>query len=432
MNIAVIGTGYVGLVTGACFAEMGHHVTCVDNQEDKIDSLRRGKVPIYEPGLEDMVRRNARAERLAFTCDIDQGVRGALVVFITVGTPPDQNGRADLRYIREVAQAIARTMNGYKLIVTKSTVPVGTGALVRRIIDEHQSTRRSFDVASNPEFLREGSAIEDFMGSNRVVVGAESDQAIAILEDLYRPLTRRNIPILVTDVQSAEMIKYASNAFLALKISYINEVANLCERVGADVRVVARGMGLDERIGPKFLQPGPGFGGSCFPKDTKAFAEIALAYEYDFKVLKAVLDVNHRQSALMVEKIDAAVGGLAGKTIGVLGLTFKPNTDDTRESPALTIVQELIQRGATVRGYDPAGLEAARQAVPALTPAADPYEAAHEADALVLATEWAEFGNLDLERLRSVLRAPVFIDVRNVYEREKLAAAGFRYTGVGY
>jgi UDPglucose 6-dehydrogenase len=431
MNIAVIGVGYVGLVTGACLSEMGLHVTCVDNQEEKIKALCEGKVPIYEPGLEEIIRRNSKAERLVFTSDIEEGVKRALVIFITVGTPADQNGGSDLTYIREVAEGVARTMDGYKLIVTKSTVPVGTGSLIREIVEKNQNNSRSFDVASNPEFLREGSAVEDFLNPNRLVIGAESEQAIAILKDLYSPLLHRNVPLIITDVKTAEMVKYASNAFLALKISYINEVANLCERVGVDVRVVAKGMGFDDRIGEKFLRPGPGFGGSCFPKDTRAFAEMARVHNYDFKILKAVIEVNERQAGLMVEKIARAVGGLEGKVIAVLGLTFKPNTDDIRESPAVAIARQLIEAGAAVRAFDPAGLPQAQQAIPDLISTSDPYEAVQGADALVLATEWPEFSNLDFERVRALLRRPVIVDLRNMYSPEKLQTFGLSYTGVG-
>jgi len=433
MNICVVGTGYVGLVTGACFAELGNHVTCVDKLEDKIAALRRGEIPIYEPGLEAVVERNTRAGRLHFSTDLSATVRDSLVVFIAVGTPQGNDGRADLTYVREVARAVAENLDSYKVVVTKSTVPAGTGKMVREIIEQHRREPVSFSVASNPEFLREGSAIEDFMRPNRVVLGTEDEQATAILRDLYRPLYLIETPVLVTDVVTAEMIKYASNAFLATKISFINEMADLCERYGADVHAVAKGMGLDRRIGPKFLHPGPGFGGSCFPKDTRALIEIAKDRGLGLRIVGAVVEVNEARIPAMVDKIRSALEDrLEGRTIALLGLTFKPNTDDLRESPAMRILEALLEAGARVRAYDPAGMGAARQVERAgVVYCEDEYEAARGAEALVLATEWNQFRGIDLGRLKSELNGAVLIDLRNVYERKIVEQQGFHYVGVG-
>jgi len=433
MNICVVGTGYVGLVTGACFAELGNHVTCVDKLEDKIAALRRGEIPIYEPGLEAVVERNTRAGRLRFSTDLSATVRDSLVVFIAVGTPQGNDGRADLTYVREVARAVAENLDSYKVVVTKSTVPAGTGKMVREIIEQHRREPVSFSVASNPEFLREGSAIEDFMRPNRVVLGTEDEQATAILRDLYRPLYLIETPVLVTDVVTAEMIKYASNAFLATKISFINEMADLCERYGADVHAVAKGMGLDRRIGPKFLHPGPGFGGSCFPKDTRALIEIAKDRGLGLRIVGAVVEVNEARIPAMVDKIRSALEDrLEGRTIALLGLTFKPNTDDLRESPAMRILEALLEAGARVRAYDPAGMGAARQVERAgVVYCEDEYEAARGAEALVLATEWNQFRGIDLGRLKSELNGAVLIDLRNVYERKIVEQQGFHYVGVG-
>src|SRR5437867_6949707 len=380
MNVAVVGTGYVGLVTGACFAEFGVSVVGVDKDAAKIDLLRQGKVPFYEPGLEEMVGRNMREGRLTFSTDIKTAIEKSLVIFIAVGTPPGDGGAADLSFVREVALSIAGHMNGYKVVVTKSTVPMGTGAMIRELIEKNQQQKVPFSVAGNPEFLREGAAIEDFMRPNRIVIGAEDPQAIAILRDLYNPLYLIETPFVVTNVVSAEMIKYASNAFLATKISFINEVANLCEAVGADVHEVARGMGLDNRIGRKFLHPGPGFGGSCFPKDTRAILKMAVEVGVPARVIQAVIEVNESQIGRMVEKIARAAGGLSGKTLACLGLSFKPNTSDTRDSPAIRIIGELLQRGARIRAYDPAAMEEARQALPDIAYTDDAYEAALECE----------------------------------------------------
>ena len=432
MNICVVGVGYVGLVTGACFSEFGLRVTCVDNDDAKINMLNQGKVPIYEPGLAEMVQKNTKEERLSFTTDIEEAVRHALVVFIAVGTPPDEKGRADLRYVEEVAKSIGQTMNRYLVVVTKSTVPVGTGQLVRRIIEENQEEPCAFDVASNPEFLREGSAIEDFMRPNRVVIGAESEQAIAILQDLYSPLFLIETPFVITNVATAEMIKYASNAFLATKISFINEMANICEKVGADVHKVAKGMGLDNRIGSKFLHPGPGFGGSCFPKDTRAISQIAKQHGCEFNIVDAVIRVNDQRPMGMIEKVVTALGGnVEGKTIGILGLTFKPNTDDMRESPAIPIILGLQEKGAKFQAFDPAGIEHAKEFLDGIDYKKDLYAVAYGSDALVLATEWNQFRNIDWQRVKELMNQTVVVDLRNMYNPERMRSLGFQYTSVG-
>ena len=431
MNICVVGTGYVGLVTGACFSEFGLRVMCVDKDEVKIQALKNGVIPIYELGLEELVKKNLREGRLGFTTDLGSAVENSLVIFIAVGTPSRQDGSADLSYVEAVAHDIARHMNGYKVIVTKSTVPVGTGERLREIIGGVRREKVDFDVVSNPEFLREGSAIEDFMRPNRVVIGAESSQAVAIMKDLYRPLYLIETPFIITNVPTAEMIKYASNGFLATKVSFINEIANLCELMGADVHQVARGMGLDGRIGSKFLHPGPGFGGSCFPKDAHAISNLARKKGYDFEIINAVLRVNGRQRKLMVEKITKMIGELQGKTIGILGLTFKPNTNDIRDSPAIEIIKDLLQSGARVRAYDPAAMEEAQKVLSEVIFCQDAYDTVKECDALVLATEWNQFRNLDLERIKETLKQPIFIDLRNVYEPARMAELKFRYVGVG-
>ncbi len=433
MNICVVGTGYVGLVTGACLAEFGHTVTCVDKDHSKIELLNAGGIPIFEPGLDDLVRRNTQAGRLFFTVELDHAIRESLVVFIAVGTPEGSDGRADLSFVHAVARTVAEHLNSYKVVVTKSTVPAGTGKVIRELIEQHRVEDHPFSVASNPEFLREGSAIEDFMRPNRVVLGAEDEMAAAILKDLYRPLYLIETPIVSTDVVTAELIKYASNAFLATKISYINEMADLCEALGADVHVVARGMGLDRRIGPKFLHPGPGYGGSCFPKDTRAVVELAADHDVDLKIVRSVIEVNDARLLKMLDKIRGALGGeLKGKTVALLGLTFKPNTDDLRESPSMAILEGLLEAGAEVRAYDPAVIKKLSERPWAgVTCCQDEYEAAQGADGLVLATEWNQFRGLDLERLKEALNRPVLVDLRNVYEPEALRSQGFQYTGVG-
>ena len=433
MHIAVVGSGYVGLVTGACLADFGMDVTCVDKDERKIAMLQRGEVPIYEPGLDALIAKNAKAGRLRFTTDVAEAVQRALVVFIAVGTPPREDGSADLSYVTQVAETIADHLNGYKVVVTKSTVPIGTGQIIERIIRERSGGKFPFSVVSNPEFLREGSAIEDFMRPDRVVIGARDPQAIAIMKDIYAPLYLIETPFVITNVESAELIKYASNAFLATKVTFINEVAVLCERLGADVHHVAKGMGLDRRIGPKFLHPGPGFGGSCFPKDTRALVDIAQQAGYRFAIVEAVVEANERIKARMVEKIRKACGGsVAGQVIGILGLAFKPETDDMRESPAIPIVSELVKDGAKIRAFDPAAMENAKELLPAeVVYCQDAYDAATGADCLVIITEWNQFRSLDLERLAACMAKPLVVDLRNVYEPEKMREAGFAYECVG-
>lgn len=434
MHICVVGVGYVGLVTGTCFAEFGNDVVCVDNDPNKIDMLRKGEMPIYEPGLKEMVAKNVREGRLSFTQDLEEGLKKALVVFIAVGTPEGEDGQADLKYVWEVGRSIAETMDDYKVVVTKSTVPVGTGRKLAKVIRENQKRPIEFDVVSNPEFLREGSAIEDFMRPNRVVIGAETERAKAIMRDLYRPLYLIETPFVITDIATSEMVKYASNAFLATKISFINEMANICERVGADVNVVAKGMGLDQRIGPKFLHAGPGFGGSCFPKDTIAIAKLARNNDYTFRIVEAVMEVNRDQRKVMVKKIQDALGGrLDGKVIACLGLTFKPNTDDMREAPSIDILSALMAQGATVRAYDPAGMEEAAKIdkLKDLVHCEDAYHAMEEADCLVIMTEWNQFRNLDWARVKESMRGKVVVDLRNVYPPKMVRDEGFEYHSVG-
>ena len=437
MNVAVIGTGYVGIVTGACFSEFGVQVTCVDKLPEKIDALRRGEIPIYEPGLEDIVARNTRSGRLSFTLDLVDAVSHALVIFVAVGTPAAADGGTDLSFIEPVAREIGRCLSSYKVIVTKSTVPVGTSDRVRGWIQEELDQRGSklrFSVASNPEFLREGAAIGDFMRPDRVVIGTDpgDDQARAILKDLYRPLYLNETPFVETNIHTAELSKYAANAFLATKISFINELSVLCEEVGGDVQAIARVMGLDNRIGKKFLHAGPGYGGSCFPKDTASAAQFARHLGHEFSIVEATIRVNQRQRLRMVDKIVSALeGDVAGKTIGVLGLAFKPETDDLREAPSLDIVRELLGRGAKVRAYDPTSMAQASRLVPEIVLCKDAYEAVEGADAMVIVTEWNEFRMLDLPRARDLMAEPRMLDLRNIYKRDQVVAAGFQYWGVG-
>ncbi len=435
MNVAVIGTGYVGLVTGSCFAEFGINVTCVDKDEDKIKRLNEGEIPIYEPGLEEVVRRNRNAGRLHFTTDVRSAVQSSLVIFIAVPTPPQPDGSTDLSYVDQVAKTIGEHLNGYKVVVTKSTVPVKTTHRVKRIIDEAiaASGRERFrcSVASNPEFLREGSAVEDFMRPDRVVVGAEDPEAIAILRDLYKPLNLIEVPLIITSIPTAELIKYASNAFLATKISFINEIANLSEEVGADVHQVAKAMGLDGRIGRKFLHAGPGYGGSCFPKDTLSLVQFSREFGVEQRIVSAVVAVNEDQRNRMVLKIERLVGELEGKQIGVLGLSYKPNTDDVRDSPAIDIVQKLQDRGAKIKCFDPEAMDNAKRLLKDVQFCENAYDVAEGSDGLVLATEWNEFRKLDLDRVRELLAEPVIVDLRNVYEPAEMERQGFRYTGVG-
>ena len=431
MQISVIGTGYVGLVTGACFAEFGVNVLCMDNDAKRIARLEKGDVPFYEPGLTELVAKGIGQGRLSFTAELIRAVDHGEVIFIAVGTPPRKDGSADLSFVEEVGRGIASKMASYKVIATKSTVPVGTGALLQEVITSNQSKKITFDVVSNPEFLREGSAIEDFMRPNRVVIGSDSERAVAVMKDLYRPLYLIETPFVVTDVPTAEMIKYASNAFLATKISFINDIAMLCERMGADVQAVAKGMGLDQRIGSKFLHAGPGFGGSCFPKDLAALVQMGENAGYPMQIAGAAAVVNTQQRARMITKIAGALGGLKGATIGMLGLSFKPNTDDLREAPALAIAEGLMKQGANVRAYDPAALEEATRMLAGIMPCQNTEEAARGADALVLVTEWNEFRNLDFTKLKSLMRRPILIDRRNVYESNRVTQFGFRYVSVG-
>jgi UDPglucose 6-dehydrogenase len=429
MNICVVGTGYVGLVTGAVFADLGNEVVCVDNQPDKVAELRAGHMPIYEPGLEEMVARNVADGRLTFTTDLDEAVKRSVIVFITVGTPPASDGQTDLRAVGEVARGIARAMERYTVVVNKSTVPVGTGDFVRDIIARHQKTPVPFDVVSNPEFLREGSAIEDTLRPDRIVIGAPTQQVAMTLLELYAPLER---PMIITDVPSAEMIKYASNAFLSTKISFINAIANICELAGADVTQVMKGMGLDARIGSAFLSAGLGYGGSCFPKDTESLVHTAAALGYDFGLLRAVVDINRDRAAHFVEMMEKPLNPIDGRAIAVLGLAFKPNTDDMREAKSLEIVSGLLQRGAIVRAYDPVAVGNARKILPPSVVYCDsPYDAATGADAVALVTEWNEFKFLNLERLRSVMRRPLIFDGRNMWEPDRMRRLGFEYHSVG-
>lgn len=433
MNVVMIGAGYVGLVSGACFAEFGARVTCIDKQEARIERLLEGEMPIYEPGLDELVARNVEAGRLAFGTDIAGSVRAADLVFIAVGTPTRRgDGHADLKYVYAAAEEIAASLSGYTVVVDKSTVPVGTAREVARIIRK-TNPEADFDVASNPEFLREGSAIGDFLRPDRVVIGVESERAATLLRELYRPLNLIEAPILVTDLESAELIKYASNAFLATKISFINEMSQLCEKTGADVNAVARGMGMDKRIGSKFLHAGPGYGGSCFPKDTLALCRIAQEHGVSSRIVESVIEVNASQKARMVAKIRDALGGSeADKRIAILGLTFKPETDDMRDAPSLAILPALIDRGAEVHAHDPQGMNEARELLPEAITYADSIEAAtRDADAVVLMTEWNAYRGLDLTALAARMRGNVFVDLRNVYERHLMERAGLRYSSVG-
>ena len=431
MHIAVIGTGYVGLVTGACFAEFGVDVTCVDVDQEKIERLNAGVMPIYEPGLEQLVSKNTQAGRLRFTTDVQQAVEQALVIFLAVGTPPKSDGSPDLSFVEAAALSIADYMNGYKVIVTKSTVPIGTGEHIRKLITERKKTRANFGVVSNPEFLREGAAINDFMRPDRVVIGSRDEEAIAIMKDLYRPLYLIEAPFVITSLEAAELTKYAANAFLATKVSFINEIANLCDKIGCDVHDVARGIGMDKRIGSKFLHPGPGFGGSCFPKDTRALASVARHFDSASLIVDAVIEVNQRQGEHMLSKIRKLVGPLKGKTLAVLGLAFKPETDDMREAPAVGIIRYLLDDGAAVRAYDPVAKSEAMKILPDVVYADDEYTAVKGADALVFVTEWNQFRALDMTRIRDLMKTPKIADLRNIYEPEDMRELGFEYVGVG-
>ncbi|WP_417319174.1 UDP-glucose dehydrogenase family protein [Emcibacter sp.] len=432
MRVTVVGTGYVGLVSGTCFSEFGHEIICVDKDAEKIERLKAGEIPIYEPGLDQLVEKNVREKRLHFTTDLAEAVPGSDAVFIAVGTPSRRgDGHADLSYVYAAAEEIARLLEGYTVVVTKSTVPVGTGREIETLISNIRPDA-DFDVASNPEFLREGAAIEDFMRPNRIVIGTDSDRAREIMRDLYRPLYLNETPIVNTARETSELIKYASNAFLATKISFINEVADLCEVLGADVQDVARGMGLDKRIGPKFLHAGPGYGGSCFPKDTLALLRTGEINQVPLKIVEAVVDVNRDRKLKMADRVIEACGGsVDGKKIAILGLAFKPNTDDMRESPALDIIPVLQRSGAEVHAYDPAAMEESRNYLTDVRYASGPYDAMKEADAVVIVTEWNEFRALDLKRVKTLLKTPLLIDLRNIYAKANPAEEGFTYHGVG-
>ncbi len=432
MRICVVGSGYVGLVTGACLADFGMNVVGVDKDAAKVEALQRCEIPIYEPGLATVVRTNMDEGRLHFTTELGPAIEEADAIFIAVGTPSRPDGSADLSFVEQVATSIGEHLNGFKIVITKSTVPIGTGQRIDKIIREVQTGEHEFAVVSNPEFLREGSAIGDFRNPDRVVIGSVDQRAIDMMLDIYSPLRVADVPFVITNVESAELIKYASNGFLATKISFINEVAHLCERLGADVETVARGMGLDSRIGPQFLHPGPGFGGSCFPKDSRAVVQIALEHGMHFQIMESVMAVNQATKERMVDKISQAFNGeITGKTIAVLGLSFKPDTDDIRESPAIEIVKGLLEAGASVRAFDPAAMEAFREDWPQVEYCEHSYDAADGADGIVIATEWNQFKALELRRLKQLLKRPLIVDLRNIYEPAKIRAAGFDYFSVG-
>ena len=441
MKICIIGTGYVGLVTGTCLSDFGLDVICVDKDYKKIECLNSGKVPIYEPNLEVLIKKNVSAGRLTFTTDLEKAVKQSKVIFIAVGTPSNNDGSANLKQIEKVAQQIAASINEYKVIVNKSTVPIGTAAKIKKIINSSSPSplrgeggvrvKYPFDVVSNPEFLREGSAVYDFTHPDKIVIGTTSDEALKIMQEIYRPLYLIDTPFVITNPETAELIKYACNAFLATKITFINEIANLCDKVGADVHQIAKAMGLDGRISPKFLHPGPGYGGSCFPKDTEALCSIATSYGYEFKTLQAVVFANKRQRELMVEKIKHHLGDLKGKTIAILGLAFKQNTDDVRKSPAVDIINLLLKEGAHIRCFDPLAMDNTKKILSNLNYCQDEYETAQGSDALVIATEWNQFRNLDLSKIKKLLKSPILLDLRNLYEPATLKSLGFIYEGVG-
>jgi len=442
MNISIIGTGHVGLVTGACFAEIGNQVICVDNDKEKIATLKKGKIPIYEPHLEELVKKNVDEERLFFSTLIEEGVSKSSVIFIAVGTPPKENGEADLSSVEKVCSQIARNMKDYKLVVEKSTVPVQTGQWIKRLFNLHDS-HQDFDIASNPEFLREGSAIHDFLNPDRIVIGVENERAANILKELYSPIIKRSfdsslksslvnhIPLLITDLQSAELIKHASNSFLAAKISFINAVADICERVGADVEKVAQGMGYDPRIGPAFLKAGVGFGGFCFPKDLQAFIQIAGKFNYDFCLLKEVEKINKDRPRRLVEKIKEALWVLKDKTIGILGLAFKPDTDDMRFAPSIEVINLLQKEKAKLKVYDPVAMDKAKMILEDVEYGKNPYQVADASNALVIVTEWNEFRDLDLAKIKGLLANPIIVDGRNIFDPVKMRKLGFIYKAMG-
>jgi UDPglucose 6-dehydrogenase len=432
MRISIIGSGYVGLVSGACFADFGHHVTCIDTDQGKIDRLNKGEIPIFEPGLDEIVARNAAQGNLTFTTQLEEAVRSSAAVFIAVGTPSRRgDGHADLSYVYQAARDVAAHLDGFTVIVTKSTVPVGTGDEVERIIREARPDA-DFAVVSNPEFLREGAAIADFKRPDRIVIGSHDERANEVMRALYRPLYLNQAPLVFTERRTSELIKYAGNAFLAMKITFINEIADLCEKVGANVQDVARGIGLDNRIGSKFLHAGPGYGGSCFPKDTQALVKTAQDYESPIRIIETVVQVNDQRKRAMARKVVAACGGdVRGKRIAILGLTFKPNTDDMREAPSLSIIQALQDMGADVHAFDPVGMEAARPLLPGVTFTKDAYTCADKADALVIVTEWDTFRALEFSRIRQVMAQPVLVDLRNIYTPAEMREAGFTYVSIG-
>ncbi len=437
-KITVIGSGYVGLVVGACLAEMGNTVICADNNKNKIDQLNLGNIPIYEIGLEDSIKRNCQKETLTFTTDTNEAVKKSKIIFIAVGTPPMEDGSADIKHVLHVSQEIGRYMNGYKLIVIKSTVPVGTGQRVKETIRQMLNERgvnNTFDVVSNPEFLREGSAVYDFMNPDRIVLGVESSKARDLMLDIYDEPCKKGTPVLFTNLRTAELIKYASNAFLAMKITYINEMAQVCEKVGADVHQLAKGMGMDKRIGADFLRPGPGYGGSCFPKDTRAIVKIGMDHGVTLSLIKQTIDANERQKLWMVDKITGVMGDIKGKTIGILGITYKAETDDMREAPALTILEQLAKGGARLKIYDLQGEKEGKWRLESIKESIEfcksEYDAANEADALVILTDWIQFRTMDLGRIHKIMKAPIFFDFRNMFERNCIEKRGFHYEGVG-
>ena len=431
-KITVIGTGYVGLVSGAGISDFGHHVTCADIIESKIKLLKNGEIPIYEPGLHELVDRNVNAGRLSFTTQVDEAIQQADVIFIAVGTPQSDNGEANISAVESVAKSIGKNLNSYKVICTKSTVPIGTGNIICELIRENMVDGGEFDYVSNPEFLREGSAVKDFLWPDRVVIGASSTKAFNIMQDVYRPLYVNEKPILHTNIATAEMIKYAANAFLALKISYINEVANLCEAVGADVHLVAKGMGQDGRISPKFLHPGPGFGGSCFPKDTQAFATLSRKKGVPMNTIDAAITTNNIQKTRMVEKLNNLIGGdFSGKTIAILGLAFKPNTDDVRESSSIEMIQSILEEGGKVKAYDPIANKSMQNIFPDLNYVHSWEETCDGVDAMVIMTEWNEFRGMDLKKLKKLMKTPLVLDTRNILSMDKLSEFGFQFDNVG-
>ena len=431
MNICIVGSGYVGLVAGTCLADFGMNVTCVDSDKNKIEALKKGEVPIYELGLSDMIQRNLKLERLHFTTDLKDAVKRSLVIFLAVGTPQDKSGKADLRQIFDVCEKIADHITEYKVLICKSTVPVGTSAAIEKLIKKKQKNNIEFDVISNPEFLREGSAVNDFLQPDRVVVGCKSERARAIIHDIYRSLYITDTPFIDCSNETAELIKYAANTMLALKISYINEIANLCELIGADITQVGTAVGLDSRIGPHFLHPGPGFGGSCLPKDVSAINEVANKNNFEFKLAQAVMEINKRQQDIIVEKSKTVLGNLKDKKICLLGLAFKPNTDDVRDAPAIYIAQKLSEQGAIINTYDPVAMNEAKKVLPDLNYFDDTYSACTDSDLIIIITDWNEFQHLDFEKIKDLVKEKNIMDTRNIYNPNLLKSAGFRYLGTG-